>query len=161
MELDRDAILQLIPHRPPFLFVDRIVNLEDNRRIVGVREVRADEWFFPGHFPGSPLMPGVLIIEAIAQTAACLAALNPTYAGRIAYFAAIDSVRFRRPVLPGDVLVMEVEVLWLRGRHGRFAGKATVSGELVAEGEFAFAVSAATDAARRSLSKTPGAPHEE
>jgi 3-hydroxyacyl-[acyl-carrier-protein] dehydratase len=161
MELDREAILKLIPHRPPFLFVDRILSLEENRRIVGIREVRADEWFFPGHFPGAPLMPGVLIVEAIAQTAACLTALNPTYAGRIAYFAAIDAVRFRRPVLPGDVLVMEAEVLWLRGRHGRFAGKATVGGELVAEGEFAFAVTDATDDARRRPIQTPGARHGE
>ncbi len=159
MELDRDAIQKLIPHRPPFLFVDRIIQVEENRRIVGIKDVRADEWFFPGHFPGAPLMPGVLIIEAIAQTAACLTALNPAFVGRLAYFAAIDGVRFRHPVFPGDRLVMEAELRWLRGRHGRFVGKATVGEKLVAEGEFAFAVSDAADEARRA-SRAPGAPHD-
>ncbi len=159
MELDRDAIQKLIPHRPPFLFVDRIIRVEENLRIVGIKDVRADEWYFPGHFPGAPLMPGVLIIEAIAQTAACLTALNPAYVGRLAYFAAIDGVRFRHPVYPGDRLVMEAEMRWLRGRHGRFVGKATVAEKLVAEGEFAFAVSDATDAARRT-SRAPGASHD-
>lgn len=158
MELDREAILKLIPHRPPFLFVDRIIELNENRRIVGVKDVRGDEWFFPGHFPGAPLMPGVLIIEAIAQTAACLTALNPAFLGRFVYFAALDDVRFRRPVLPGDQLVMEAEVRWLRGRHGRFVGKATVNGKVVAEGEFGFAVSEATDAAR-AAAPAPGAPN--
>ncbi len=148
MELDREAIQKIIPHRPPFLFVDRIVELEENRRIVGEMDVTGKEWFFQGHFPGAPLMPGVLIVEAIAQTGACLTGLNPAFAGRIPYFAAIDNVRFRHPVVPGDRLVMEAEVQWVRGRHGRIAGKATVGGKVVAEGEFAFAVADAIDAPR-------------
>jgi len=159
MELDRDAILKLIPHRPPFLFVDRIVEVDD-KRIVGIKDVREDEWYFPGHFPGAPLMPGVLIIEAIAQTAACLTALNPAYVGRLAYFAALDGVRFRHPVFPGDRLTMEAEVRWLRGRHGRFVGKASVGEKLVAEGEFAFAVSDATDHVRRTV-RAPRVTHDE
>ncbi len=159
MELDREAIEKLIPHRPPFLFVDRIIQVEENLRIVGIKDVRGDEWFFPGHFPGAPLMPGVLVIEAIAQTAACLTSLNPAYRGRFVYFAALNDVRFRHPVLPGDRLVMEAQVRWTRGRHGRVMGKATVNGKVVAEGELTFAISEATDELRRAAGGS-GAPRD-
>lgn len=139
MKLDREGIQRVIPHRAPFLFVDRIVEVT-NDRIVGEYDVRPDAWFFQGHFPGHPVMPGVLIVEALAQTGACLALQARAFAGRIAYFAGIERVRFRRPVTPGDTLVMEAELLWVRGRLGRLSGRVSVAGELVADGELTFAV---------------------
>ena len=137
MELDRDAIMRIIPHRPPFLFVDRIVSVEGTR-IVGTLRLRGDEWFFSGHFPGMPIMPGVLIVEAIVQTGACLAMQRPEFAGRVPYFAGIEQVRFRRPVRPGEVVTLEAELQWLRGRTGRVLGRALVDGAVAAEGEFTF-----------------------
>jgi len=137
MELDREAIMRIIPHRPPFLFVDRITAMEESR-IVGTLQVTGDEWFFPGHFPGMPIMPGVLIVEAIVQAGACLALHQGGMAGRIPYFAAIEQVRFRRPVRPGDLLTLEAEVQWIKGRMGRLTGRALVEGTVAAEGTFTF-----------------------
>lgn len=137
MILEREAIERIIPHRPPFLFVDRILDFDEvNRRIVGEYQVRGDEWFFAGHFPGRPVMPGVLIIEAIAQTAACMILRAPQLVDRTPYFARIEHARFRRPVTPGDRLVTEVSLLWLKGRVGRTSGRATVNGLVAAEAEF-------------------------
>ena len=134
--LDITTILQLLPHRYPFLLVDRILGLEDGRRAVGIKNVTFNEPFFQGHFPGAPVMPGVLIVEAMAQVGAVLLLRGvPDRKDKLVYFAGIDRARFRRPVVPGDQIRFEVEVLQLRSRSARLRGEAFVEGVLVAEAE--------------------------
>ncbi len=129
----------LIPHRYPFLLVDRIDELEPGVRAVGVKNVTQNEPFFQGHFPGYPVMPGVLIIEALAQVGAVGVLAGGEHRDKLALFAGIDGVRFRRQVLPGDVLTLEVEIERLKGRAGRGKGRATVGGERVCEAGLMFA----------------------
>jgi len=129
----RDVIEQLIPHRPPFLLVDEIVELEPGKRVVGRREVRADDWWFAGHFPERAVMPGVLTIEAIAQAGAVAMLADEAYRGKIPFFAGIDDCRFKRVVEPGDVLTLECEFVRVRGPIAKGQGRATVDGELAAE----------------------------
>ncbi|MBX5474048.1 MAG: 3-hydroxyacyl-ACP dehydratase FabZ [Thermoleophilia bacterium] len=129
----RDAIEAIIPHRPPFLLVDEIVELEPGRRVVGRREVRADDWWFPGHFPQRAVMPGVLTIEAIAQCGAVAVLADEANRGKIPFFAGIDDCRFKRVVEPGDVLTLECEFVRVRGPLAKGEGRATVDGELAAE----------------------------
>lgn len=129
----RDAIEAIIPHRPPFLLVDEIVELEPGRRVVGRREVRADDWWFPGHFPQRAVMPGVLTIEAIAQCGAVAVLADEANRGKIPFFAGIDDCRFKRVVEPGDVLTLECEFVRVRGPIAKGEGRATVDGELAAE----------------------------
>ncbi|MGH9391963.1 MAG: 3-hydroxyacyl-ACP dehydratase FabZ [Vicinamibacteria bacterium] len=135
--LEREDILKLLPHRPPFLFVDRIIEFEPNKRIVATKRLSSDEYFFEGHFPGHPIMPGVLIIEALAQTAGVLAFLsNPDRQGKEqCYFMSVDKAKFRRPVYPGDELALKVELLRRRDPNWKCKGRAFVSGQLVAEAE--------------------------
>jgi 3-hydroxyacyl-[acyl-carrier-protein] dehydratase len=132
----------LIPHRYPFLLVDKIEELEPGVRAVGTKNVTQNEPFFQGHFPDYPVMPGVLIIEAMAQVGAVGVMAGGEHSDKLALFAGIDGVRFRRQVLPGDVLRMEVEIVRLKGRVGRGRARATVGDERVCEAElmFAFAV---------------------
>ena len=118
----RDVIESLIPHRPPFLLVDEILELEPGKRVVGQREIRADDWWFPGHFPGRPVMPGVLTIEAIAQTGAVAVLAAGENAGKIPFFAGIDDCRFKRVVEPGDLLRLECEFVRVRGPIAKGAG---------------------------------------
>jgi 3-hydroxyacyl-[acyl-carrier-protein] dehydratase len=129
----RDVIEQLIPHRPPFLLVDEILELEPGKRVVGRREIRADDWWFPGHFPQRPVMPGVLTIEAIAQAGAVAVLADPANHGKVPFFAGIDDCRFKRVVEPGDVLTLECEFVRVRGPIAKGQGRATVDGELAAE----------------------------
>jgi len=138
--LDSLAIRNIIPHRYPFLLVDTVVELEPGRRAVGIKNVTANEDFFQGHFPEYPVMPGVLIIEAIAQVGAVAMLSDPDRAGQIALFAGIDKVRFKRQVKPGDTIRMEVDLCQVRRNIGTGSGVATVDGELACRGEFMFAL---------------------
>ncbi len=134
--LDIRRILDILPHRYPFLLVDRIVAMEAGRRVVGIKNVTFNEPFFQGHFPGNPVMPGVLIVEAMAQVGAVLLLQGvPDRERKLVYFAGIDRARFRRPVTPGDQVRFEVDVLKLRSRSARLRGEAFVDGALVAEAE--------------------------
>lgn len=137
--MDLKEIKGVLPHRYPFLFVDRITELEPGKRAVGIKNVTANEFFFPGHFPGYPVMPGVLIIEALAQVAAVAVLTLEAYRGRLPLFAGIDGARFKRPVLPGDTLRLEVEILKLRAAVGKARGQAWVGEELAVEAELIFA----------------------
>jgi 3-hydroxyacyl-[acyl-carrier-protein] dehydratase len=134
---DIGRILQLLPHRYPFLLIDRVVDMKDDASAVGIKNVTMNEPFFVGHFPGRPVMPGVLIIEAMAQTAAALVVnhLGPELEGSLVYFMGIDKARFRKPVLPGDRLHLTVTQLQKRSRVWRFACEARVDSVLVAEAE--------------------------
>jgi len=138
--LDINQIKEIIPHRYPFLLVDRILSVEDGRKAVGLKNVSANEPYFQGHFPGYPVMPGVLIIEAMAQVGAVAVLRLPEFAGKMAFFAGIDRARFRRQVVPGDQLRIEVELQKLRGTVGKARGAAYVGQELAAEAELMFAV---------------------
>ena len=135
-----EQIMEIIPHRPPFLLIDRILELEEGVRAVGLKQVTMNEPFFQGHFPGQPIMPGVLQIEALAQVGAVALLSQPQSKGKIALFARIDGVRFRKPVTPGDSLRLEVSLEKMRGPVGKGKGIATVDGLVVCEGEFTFAL---------------------
>ena len=137
---DITRIHDILPHRYPFLLVDRVTAVEPGVRAAGIKQVTINEWFFQGHFPGQPVMPGVLIVEALAQVGAVALLSQPEHAGRIVYFAGIDGVRFRRVVVPGDTLELSVELTRMRGRVGKGRCEARVAGQLAAEGEFTFAL---------------------
>ncbi len=136
MELNVLEVMKYLPHRYPFLLVDRIVEFEKGSKIVGVKNVTINEPFFQGHFPGHPIMPGVLILEAMAQVGGVYSHLaGEVESGRVPYFVGIDQARFRKPVLPGDVLRLELALVNVKRGIYTFAGQAFVDGKLVAEAE--------------------------
>ena len=138
--LGREQIEEILPHRDPFLFLDEVTVLEPGSRVVARKRVREDEWFLTGHFPGRPIMPGVIIVEAMAQTGAVAVLADEANRGKLALFAGINDVRFKRIVLPGDELELTCELERMRGPVGRGKATATVDGELAARGTLMFAV---------------------
>ncbi|MEH2435122.1 MAG: 3-hydroxyacyl-ACP dehydratase FabZ [Nostoc sp.] len=136
-----EEIQKLLPHRYPFLLVDKIIDYVPGKKAVGVKNVTINEPHFPGHFPGRPLMPGVLIVEAMAQVGGIVLTQMSSVEGGLFVFAGIDKVRFRRQVVPGDQLVITVELLWVKQRRfGKMQGRAEVDGQLACEGELMFSL---------------------
>jgi 3-hydroxyacyl-[acyl-carrier-protein] dehydratase len=136
--MDVNEIMEIIPHRPPFLFVDRILELTPGESAIGIKHVLIDEPFFKGHFPAEPVMPGVLILEAMAQVGAVALLSLPELKGKIAYFAGVKEAKFRKKVVPGDTLRMEVRMTSLRSRFGVSEAKAYVGDDLVCEATLSF-----------------------
>ncbi len=136
----KDVIETILPHRDPFLLLDEVTELEAGRRVVAQRRVNDDDWWFPGHFPGRPVMPGVLIVEAMAQAGAVAVLVEEENRGRLAFFAGIDDCRFKRIVEPGDTLTLTCEIDTVRGPIGRGKATAYVGDALAARGTLTFAV---------------------
>ena len=140
MIMDVKQIQEILPHRYPFLLVDRVLEMEEGKRIVASKAVTMNEYFFQGHFPQEPVMPGVLIMEALAQTGAIAVLSMEQNRGKIAYFGGMNKVKFRNKVVPGDVLTLEMEIRKLKSRAGIGKGTAYVDGKKVAEGELTFMI---------------------
>ncbi len=138
--MDINSIMSVIPHRPPFLLIDRVLELEDGKRITAIKNVTMNEPFFVGHFPKQPVMPGVLIVEAMAQAGAVILLSLEQFKGKIAYFGAINNAKFRGMVMPGDTLKIEVEITKIRKSAGIGMGIAYVDDKKVAEGELTFMI---------------------
>jgi len=136
----KEEIESIIPHRDPFLLLDEVIELVPGKKVVATRLVRADDWWFPGHFPARPVMPGVLIVEAMAQAGAVAVLVEEENRGKIAFFAGIDDCRFKRIVSPGDTLTLTCEIDAMRGPIGRGKATATVDGALAVRGTLTFAV---------------------
>jgi len=147
--IDAEGIQRILPHRYPFLLVDRVIELSPPHRAVGIKQVTINEPFFQGHFPGYPVMPGVLIVEAMAQVGGVAVLSAEDYRDKLALFAGIDNVRFKRQVRPGDTLRLEVELQQIRRGIGMGSGTATVEGELACRGDIMFALVDKPDALRR------------
>lgn len=138
--MNQEEIKKILPHREPFLFLDEITELISLKRAVGVKYITEDEFYFKGHFPGKPVMPGVIIIESLAQVGAVILLSHEDYRGKIAYFTGISNAKFRKSVVPGDKLILECELTKFRASFGFGTAKAYVDGQLVCEAELSFAV---------------------
>ena len=143
--LDVNEIQKILPHRPPFLLIDRIVDTDNETYVEAIKNVTINEPFFVGHFPGAPIMPGVLIIEAAAQAAAIVVMSNPESKGKIPFFMSIDKVKFRKPVVPGDQLKFRIDVLRLRSSSGKAAAVVKVNDDIVAEAVLGFVIANAPE----------------
>lgn len=143
--IESNELLAILPHRYPFLLVDRVLELDEGRRVVAQKNVTINEPFFVGHFPGHPIMPGVLIIEMMAQAGGVMLLVREENKGKLPFFAGIEKARFRKPVLPGDTLIAEVTMLKHRSGMGWVSAKARVGDKVVCEAELAFALVARTD----------------
>ena len=139
--LDITDIQKIIPHREPFLFVDEILEIEEDKRAVGIKKITGNEEFFKGHFPGNPIMPGVLMIEALAQLGGILMFNKEESLNRAAYFIGLNNVRFRKAVIPGDTLRLEINVTKLKSRIAQLHGEATVDGDITCEADILFGFS--------------------
>lgn len=139
-ELNTEEIMKILPHRPPFLFVDKIIRLEIGRRAVGIKNLTMDDYFFKGHFPGKPVMPGVLIIESMAQVGGVMMLAPEENRGKLAFFLAANNIKFRKTVVPGDQLVLEVTAGKIKSKTGQVHGQALVDGKVVAEADLLFAL---------------------
>lgn len=138
--MDVRQIKQIIPHRYPFLLVDKIIEIEEGKRVVGIKNVTVNEPFFQGHFPEYPVMPGVLILEALAQTGAIAVLGQEENKGKIGFLAGVDKCRFKQQVKPGDQLRLEIEIIRMKGSIGKGKGVATVDGKVACEAEIMFAI---------------------
>lgn len=136
--IDINDIKKILPHRYPFLLVDRVLELVPNQRVVALKNVTVNESFFNGHFPGKPVMPGVLIIESMAQAAGLVMLSQEEHKGKVPYFTGIDNARFRRPIVPGDQIIIEVDVLKVRGSVGRVKAVAKIDNQIATEAELMF-----------------------
>lgn len=148
LPLNEEQIKEIIPHRPPFLFVKEIRELEPGKRVVGLLPIEKDEWILKGHFPSYPIVPGVIIVEALAQTGAVALLSLPEFKGKIPFFAGLEKVRFRKPVFPGDVIELEVKMEQMRGAIGKAQGIARVRGEVVTTALLTFAAGEAIEPKR-------------